>query len=214
MKKQYFIFSVMACMVIFNVKAQNTPIDAFLKELGSHEGVTSVSMSQQMLRDIFTAPRNASVTYSSSSTQNHAINMNHAVKVPEAYISISISKDDLEQMMNVLKMKLLDAKYEPYMEVNRENSNILGYYLKKVNDKSNEIVVLRQQNNQFSAIYIKGDIDFKTLDSFLRRIKSALNQMETSDTGTFQSDQQFVRLMPFKFPEIQELNLKFDSVAR
>ena len=210
MKKQYFILSVIACMMlIFNVKAQNTPIDDFLKKYPSKEGVTHVSMSQQMLKDIFTAPKPNEPNANSFSWF-----YNGKCNVPEAYSSITFSKDISEQMFNDLKKKLTDSKYEQYIEVNREN-NILGYYLKELKDDINEIIVLRRQKDQFSAIYIKGDIEISRIDMYLARIKNALSKMGASNTGIFQPDHQFAYAMPsfdnFKMPDFHDFDFKFDS---
>ena len=197
MKKQYFIYSVITCMlVIFDVKAQNTPIDDFFKKYPSVEGVTHVSMSQQMLKSIFTLPP----------TFNFSI--------PEAYSSVSVSRNDLPPNLSTdFKKMLLSSKYEQYMEMNKENSIILGYYLKKVNDECNEIVVLRHQNNQFSIIYIRGNIDIRRLEAYLLEIKKVMFT-GIADISTSPNNQ-FAFAMPsfddFKFPNFKEFDFKFDS---
>jgi len=252
MKKQYLCLAITGISVIFNVKAQSH-IDDFLKKYPSKEGVTHVSMSQEMLRTIFAASNNSSITYyspadrlepaslsstmsispnirdSSSiqqsiplvvsvavrpdtlfSTRNHALVMPEVMKklgkvysasysasgqefkqtsytssrtipqnlkVPEAYSSVTITKNVSEKMANDMKKRLIDFNYEQYMEVNKENSNILGYYIKKAKNNTNEIVVLRLQKDQFSAIYIKGDIDINHLNQHLTTIKNTLNRL-------------------------------------
>ena len=208
MKKQYFILSVIAGMLaIINVKAQNTPIDDFLKKYPSREGVTNVSMSQEMLRAIFAPPK--SVVENSFFASNY-------LSVPEAYNSVTISKKDIsESLFSDFKRTLLSSKYEQFMEVNKENSSILGYYMKKVNDNTNEIMVLRHQKDQFSAIYIKGDIDINYVNHHLSMIKSALNRLGADNqTGMFRQGHQFAFEMPsfkdFRFPDIQEFNFKFN----
>jgi len=236
MKKQYFIYSVITCMlVIFNVKAQNTPIDDLLKKFPTMEGVTSVSMSQQMLQSIFFSdvkvigagamPRSQSPEQvaepASATTETTVANLLRTVsqdlKVPEAYSSVLVSRTDIPANLSTdLKKSLLSSKYEQYMEMNKENSIILSYYLKKVNDKCNEIVVLRQQKDQFSAIYIRGDIDINQVDRYLSRIRSALNhRMNATDIGIYHPNNQFAFIMPsfddFKFPNFKEFDFKFDS---
>ena len=275
MKKQYLIFSAIACMMaIFNVKAQNTPIDDFLKKYPSREGVTSVTMSQQMLQSIFAPPDNSKSAMSTSdgkvvsaiavskqpastspseetvevtvtgtgvqrrqstvtstsdgkvvvvetpgqntSTSGNArvfgfdvINQN--LNAPEAYSSVTISKEDVpENLFTDFKKTLLSSKYEQFVEMNKENNSILGYYLKKANDKTNEIVVLRHQKNQFSAIYIKGDIDINNLERYLIAIKTKLNLLGANQTDMFPSGHQFAFAMP-SFDNFNIPNFKFDS---
>ena len=187
MKKQFFIIPFIACMLaMFNAKAQNTPIDDFLRSYPSMEGVTSVTISQQMLQSIF--PQNRTTAQQASSTTSigtSSVTFYSRLNVPEAYSSVSVSSTDIPaNWFADFKKTLLSSRYEPFMEMNRENNNILGYYMKKVNDNTNEIVVLRQQKDQFSAIYIKGDIDIDQLDGYLSRIRSALNRMSANPNQT------------------------------
>ena len=202
MKKQYLISLVVTCMVIFNVKAQNTPIDDFLKKwYPSMEGVTSVSMSQQMLQSIFTPP----ILVNSITGES--------MKVPEAYSSVTISKKDVpENLFSDFKKTLLFSKYEQFMEMNRENSSLLGYYMKKVYENTNEIVVLRHQKDQFSAIYIKGDIDINYVNHHLNMIRSALNRLGATNTGLYQPNNQFAFTMP-SYDYNYLWNYKFDPEA-
>jgi len=214
MKKQYFIFLAIAGMTaIMNVKAQNTPIDDFLKKYPSREGVTHVSMSQEMLKSIFAMPKH--VADSPFLAENYP-------KVPDVYNSVAISKKDIpENLYSDFKKSLLASKYEQYMEVNNENSSTLGYYLKKVNERNNEIVVLRHQKGQFSAIYIKGEIEVKDLSQHLNLIKNALRQLgAVNHPKMFFPDHQFAFSMPsfndLKFPNFQGFDFKdfqFDSEA-
>jgi len=210
MKKQYFIYSVITCMLlIFNVKAQNTPIDDFLKKYPSIEGVTSVSMSQQMLQAIFAPPKTETTSI------EDAFFSRKYPTVPEAYSSVTVSKKDVpENLFTDFKRTLLSSKYEQFMEMKKENNSILGYYMKKVNDNTNEIVVLRHQKDQFSAIYIKGDIDINYVNHHLTMIKSALNRLGVTNTGIYH-EHQFAFTMPsfdnFKFPNFKEFEFKFDS---
>ena len=219
MKKQYFLFLVIACMLIISkTKAQNTPIDDLIKKYGSQEGVTNVSISQQMLKAIFNT---TTLTFRETITQDSLIRVRMLLKVPEAYSSISISKTDISaNLFADIKKTLLSSKYEQFMEINKENSNILGYYLKKVKDNINEIVVLRQQKDQFSAIYIKGDIDIDQIDKYLSRIRTALSRMgATNHIGMFQPDLQFAFTMPdfddlkMNLPNFKDFDFKFDSDA-
>ena len=243
MKKQYFIYSVITCMlVIFNVKAQNTPIDDFIKKspYSSMKGVTHVSMSQQMLQSIFTPlndvrvigagalPRSQSSAQASNSasatnettdvklstTTAYQLQLSNLqnLNVPEAYSSMSVSGTNIfSNSFANFKKTLLSSKYEQIMEMNKENSIIFGYYLKKVNDKCNEIVVLRQQKDQFSAIYIKGDIEINQVDRYLSRIKSALDRMSINNIGIYQLNNQFANAMPsLDDLNFQDFNLKFD----
>ena len=284
MKKQYFIFSAVACMMaIFSVKAQNTPIDDFLKKYPSREGVTSVTMSQQMLQSIFAPSDNSNSVMSTSGEKVISITtvskqpaatspseetsevtvtgtgvqrkqstvtstsdgkvvsgttvskqpavtspseetaevivtgtgvqrkqstvtstsdgkvvsvvaapgqntstpggakvfgfdvINQNLNTPEAYSSVTMENTP-ENLFTNFKNTLLSSRYEQFMEINKENSNILGYYMKKVNDSINEIVVIRQQTSQFSAIYIKGNIKIDQVDKYLSKIKNALER--------------------------------------
>ena len=214
MKKQYFISLAITCMVIFNVKAQNTPIDDFLKRYPTLEGVTSVTMSQQMLQSIFAPPKTKTTSIENSFFQYS----NENLKVPEVYSSVTISKKDVpENLFADFKKTLLSSKYEQFMEMNRENNSLLGYYMKKVNDNTNEIVVLRHQKDQFSAIYIKGDIDINYVNHHLTMIKSALIRLGANQTGMFQFGNQFAFSMPsfddFNFPNFKEFDFKFDTDA-
>ena len=245
MKKQYFIFLSIACIsVIFNVKAQNTPIDDFLKTYPTREGVTHVSMSQQMLQSIFSSqrsrlqitgpsatsstpytymwrwvPDSLSVRPSATSSGNIIVGEDGLVSadlgIPEAYSSVSVSKKDIsENLYADFKKTLLSTQYELFMEKNSENNNILGYYLKKTNDNTNEIVVLHQQKDQFSAIYIKGDIDINNVNQNLNMIRNALNLL-----GANQNDDmiQFAFAMPrmedimANLPDFSELKSQMED---
>jgi len=214
MKKQVFIIPFIACMLaMFNVKAQNTPIDDFLKKYPSKEGVTTVTMSQQMLQSIFAPPQKVGTTQSRENFFFIELNQN----VPEAYSSVTISKEDIpENLFSDFKKILLSSKYEQYMEMAKESYSNLGYYLKKVNDQTNEIVVLRHQKNQFSAIYIKGDINFDNLDRYLITIRTKLNVLgATNQNDMFPYDHQFAFSLPsfdnLNFPSFKEFHFKSDS---
>ena len=213
MKKQYFIFLAITCMVIFNVKAQNTPIDVFLKKYPSREGVTHVSMSQQMLQSIFAPPRRIENQSIGGGVKSITLTPQQKLNVPETYSSVSISKTDIPANLSTdFKKTLLSSKYEQYMEINKENNIVLGYYLKKVNDSINEIVVLRHQKDQFSTIYIKGKIDINQVDKYLSRIKDALTQMGANNTDMFNPDHQFAFSTPFPaFDNIRIHNFRFDK---
>ena len=237
MKKQYFISLFITCMVIFNVKAQNTLtevtltgnptakwdpltskmsysaeeisfkipsssqnstssiesndgsqntlIDDFLKKYPypSGRGVTRVTMSQQMLQTIFSKPKSSTLQTGTSTDRSPLTLRGIVVKAPEAYSSVFISNSNLPASLpNDLKTILFSSKYEQYMEVNKENSEILGYYLKKVNDTCNEIVVLRLQDKHLSVIYIKGEIDINDVERYLSTIKSELERISDADT--------------------------------
>ena len=83
------------------------------------------------------------------------------------------------------------------MNENAKPVNVLAYFLKKVKDNNNEIVVLRQQKDQFSAIYIKGDIEINYVNSHLNTIRSALSRLGASNqTNIFPYDYQFAFSMP------------------
>ncbi len=199
MKKQHIILSTLVCLFIsLTVQAQNNPIDLFLKKYSSREGVTNVSVSQQMLQSIFasseqsssristarTSPAKASKPAPAENAEDQS-SMKFAwtvspstLNVPEAYSSVTVSKAEKPaDMFADFRKVLVSSKYEPYMEVNKEENNVLSYFLKKVNDNNNEIIVLRQQKEQFSAIYIKGDIDINKLDQYLSRIRSSLARL-------------------------------------
>ncbi len=219
MKKYHLVISVAVCLFAANVRAQSNPIDDFLKKYPSREGVTNVSVSKQMLEAIFAPPP----TKNTSRTREEAFwyVTGEDMNVPEAYSSVSISKTDKAATMFAdFKKTLLSAKYEQYMEVNREDSNMLTYYLKKVNDQSNEVVVLRQRKDQFSAIYLKGDIDINRVDRYLIRIKSALARMEASSgmqpgfhtDFEFNFNPQFLGDLQCDISDLQNrLNFSFDS---
>ena len=194
MKKQYFIYSVITCMlVIFNVKAQNTPIDDFLKRYPSREGVTDVSISPQIMQSMFRM-------YSAT---------------PETYRSVSVSKTDVAaNLFTDFEKTLISSKYEQYLEVNKEDGN-LRYYMKKLTENSNEIVVMSHQKGHFSAIYIKGNIAIGAVDSYLRIIKDYLIQIGA--TNTIPIERQFAFTLPsfddLKFPIFKEFEFKFDPDA-
>ena len=221
MKKQYFILLAIAGMsAIMSVKAQNTTIDDFLKKYPSREGVTHVSLSQQMLQSIFAPPKDPTDNSHEASMYKHRIRFYGELNVPEAYSSVTISKKDIsENVFADLKKTLLSSKYEQFMEVNKENSSILGYYLKKLNEKSNEIVVLRHQKDQFSTIYIKGDIDINYVNTYLDVIRGALSRFGAyNQIDMFLPGNQFAFSMPsfddLKFPNFQGFDFKdfkFDS---
>jgi len=226
MKKQYFISLFITCAVIFNVNAQNTPIDEFLKKYPSIEGMTNVLMSQQMLRSFFTndprrVPNTHSTTTSSSSQQQgggepftitvrvqpqdgeaitHPITVQSLsrqaradgsviivdgsgrrqnIKIPEAYGSINVSNPGVPEIwFTDFKTMLVSSKYEPILEVTGKNNN-RGYYVKKLNDNLSEVVVLRQQKDQFSAIYLKGEIEIDIIDTYLTIIRDGLSQISS-----------------------------------
>ena len=237
MKKQYFILLAIAGMsAIMNVKAQNTPIDDFLKHYPLGEGVTHVSISQQMLQGMFKPieipitrpPATTSTTTSeevvgviTESKQSASTSRNLYVlgvgtmsnmKAPEAYSSVTYSRKNIpENMFTNFKKTLLSSKYESFMEMNSENKSVLAYYLKKLNSNTNEIVVLRKQIDQFSAIYIKGEIEIDQVDSYLRVIKTSLDrQMRTTQSGMILPGNQFA----FAMPSFDNLRMpEFDSEA-
>jgi len=172
---QRFIFLAILCMpLIFNnINAQNTPIDNFLKKHPSTEGVTNISMSQQMLKSIFASSKNSSL---------------QSLNVPEAYTSLTISKKDIPDYFYTDFMKMLTtSNYESYMDIKKENSQRMSYFIKKLNTHNNEIVVLRQQKDHLSSIYIKGNIDIDNLDVYLRRIRDYLLNLDETNTGLAQS---------------------------
>jgi len=198
MKKQYLISLFITCAVIFNVNAQNTPIDDFLKKYPSRKdgaGVTNVLMSQQMLRSFFASQQGLIIPNSQSSgprTLRWEGNTNERsnddvvrvlvhgrikeIKVPEAYSSVNVSRPGVPEIwFTDFKKMLMSSRYEPILEMRVENNN-LGYYVKKLNDNSNEIIVLRQRDVQFSAIYLKGDIEIDMIDTYLSIIRNGLNQ--------------------------------------
>ena len=145
---------------------------------------TSTSTSEKVLRVVATS-QEPSVTTTKEGVRAYGsygyISQN--LNAPEIYSSVTILKNIHENMSADLRKILLSSKYEPFMEVNKEDIEILGYYLKKVNDNINEIVILRQQKDLFSAIYIRGDIDVNLLDNYLRVIKVSLDQrMRTGQT--------------------------------
>jgi len=288
MKKQFFIIPFIACMLaISTVKAQNTPIDFFLKKYPSREGVTNVTLSQQMLQAIFApsdnskftmltsegtsevtvvgtgksrkistvtstpeveeivsvvaSPRLPASTSTNEKTEEVTIvksgtsqkistitskpeenpnyyvavpkqsasttsgimslilnDLNQNLNVPEAYSSVSISNREIPASVCAdFRRTLLDSKYESFMEINKEKSIELGYYVKKLNDSINEIVVIRQQKDLMSAIYIKGNIKIDQIDRYLSMIKSALARIvATNQTDIFPSDHQFAFATP------------------
>ena len=174
------IFTI-ACMIsIVSVHAQN-PIDEFLKNYDSKEGVTSVSMSQQMLQSVFNKQGSLSVTSSQKlSGVKHSISV-ESINIPEVYRSVTITEIEKPKDIYAKFMKLLTSlNYEQYMEINKDNNNIIGYYLKKLNDNS-EIIVIRQENKRFSAIYIKGDIEINQLDRYLSQIRMAMMRLEVNN---------------------------------
>jgi len=203
MNKRYLILSVFACMlIIFNVKAQKTPIDNFLKKNKlSREGVTNVSMSPDELQSIFeTHNKNASripILYSS-------------MTVPEAYSSVTISKASIPtNLFADFKKRLKSSKYESFMEVNKENEDV-GYYIKKGKKNINEIVVLQQKKNQFSAVYIKGDIAVNQVNNHLRIINNSLRRLSADNTNT--ADRQYTLTIP-TIQNIQDLSLETDTFS-
>jgi len=174
MKLQPHIFSVIAfALLIFaSATAQNTPVDKFLKKYPSAEGVTNISMSQQMLRSIFA---------SSKSLSQQPLN------VPEAYASLTISQKDIPDYYYTDFIKMLIASdYESYMEMKMENSQRMSYFIRKLDIHNNEIVVLRQQKDHFSSIYISGNIEIDDLDIYLRQIRNHLLNRDETATGLTQ----------------------------
>jgi len=213
MKKQYFIYSVIICMlVIFNVKAQNTPIDDFLKKYPLKENMNNISISQPMLQSIFARPK-----HPVENPNAHHLWMTYKeLNIPEAYGSISVSKtDNISNMFVDFKKILLSSNYENLMEMNKENSDVLAYYMKKVNNNTSEIVVLRQQKDQFSAIYIKADIELRQVDDYLRFIKLSLVRLGYNNIFLYQSSSQFARTMfdDFKSSNPHKLVFEFDSFS-
>ncbi len=185
MKKQCFIISLIMSLFAANIYAQNTPIDEFLKKYPSRDNVTNVSVSQQMLQAMFPPAENNTTHFFYGD-----------MKVPEAYSSVSISKaGDAPSIFADFKKILVNAKYEQYLEINKENSSALSYYFKKANNNNNEIVVLRQDKEQVSAIYIKGDINISQVDQYLSRIRSSLFRFGMTDQ---MSDHFFRDLNAFK----------------
>ena len=180
MKKHLIIFAISGILFSTMAQAQNTPIDDFLKIYPYREGVTNVSISQQMLQSIFTPPPSSKKVNQSNETHFFSGMPDDVSNVPEAYSSVSVLKaKNASYLIDRFRRTLLSGKYEQQMEVNNEES-YLGSYLKKLDDHSNEIVVLRRRNDQISAIYIRGDIDINHVDRYLNRIRIALRRMEAS----------------------------------
>jgi len=228
MKKQYFISIFITCAVIFNVKAQNTPIDDFLRRYTNKEGLTTITVSQQMLQSIFAHSNTASeipIIYTLRGSNNDSLSISQiprisfttvpTMNVPEAYSSLSISrKEDSSTNFFLIFINVLNlSKYEKIMEVNQENKNVLGYYMMKVNDKCNEIVVLRQQDDLFSAIYIKGDININQIENYLTRIRSALTRMGAYNTDISQSNNQFAFDISSSYSELAQ-RLRMEEEAQ
>jgi uncharacterized membrane protein YkoI len=181
MKNQYFIFiALTGILTVFNAKAQNTPIDNFLKKYPSKEGVTHIVMSQQMLQSIFATASSA---------------------VPEAYSSLTISKKDIpENFYTAFITMLITEKYELFMEIKMENSQQMSYFFRKLAVHSNETVVLRQQKDHFSSIYIKGDIDAGDIDIYLKKIRAHLLNFD-EEANTFTHELMPQTPQPVKPPE-------------
>ena len=171
--KKYIL--CIACLLIgWSLKAQTSIIDDFLKKIPSKEGVTHVNVSKQMLEAIFEKPVKVSRETSLAS--------------PEAYGSVSVSKISLdpETAFSDFRKKITSSKYEPYMEINKGANEIIGYYQKKISDSSSEVFVLRQQSEQFSAIYLKGDIEIRHLDVYLRQVRNYLARVGSVDYHDYQ----------------------------
>jgi hypothetical protein len=175
------------------------------------EGVTHVSMSQQMLQSIFARPKNPQ-----ESPHAHDLWMTYKeLNIPEAYSSILVSKtDNSSNMFADFKKTLLSSNYEQFLELKKENSDVLVYYIKKVNNNPSEIVVVSQQKNQFSVIYIKGKIEMRQVDDYLRVIKLSLVRMGAiNQIRTFASGHQYTYAMSLSddFKTDFSVNFKFDK---
>ena len=210
MKKQIFIIPMIACFWAISVNAQNTPIDDFLKKYSVREGVTSVSMSHAMLQSIFE-------TYVK---HNQGVDRQIWV-IPEAYSSVSVlNTDQAVNMFADLKRTLLSSKYEQVLDQtttsqDAKTTNVLSYFMKKATGSMNEIVVLRQQNNQFSAIYIKGDMSINNLNAHLNCIKGALVRMGANHPVEMMPfGHQFAYTIPsfehFDFPKFDKESFRFN----
>jgi hypothetical protein len=170
-------------------------MEELMKEYSSKEGVAYVNVSQQMLQNIFEDVAKLPVRMSASSPVQISASRSASasdikkeidVSAPEAFSSLSISKKNHASFVpsktySDFRNAFNKAKFEQYMETNKGNDHVIGYYQKKTGGKSNEIYVLRQQSNHFSVIYIKGDINIKYLNIYLQYIRSYLNKMETGD---------------------------------
>ena len=202
------------------IEAHDTPIDVFMKNYPSKEGITSVTMSQQMLQTIFASSYESKSTTTRSTPEEtvevtvvetgvqrkvstvsrtsdggtvtvssppttvsqdvRIIGLNN-LNVPEAYSSVTVSSTSYNPEVLIANLKKTLPGYETYMEINKEKLIELGYYVKKLNDNMNEIMVIRQQKGQFSAIYIKGNIKIEQVDIYLSKIKNALSRMGAAD---------------------------------
>ena len=141
MKKQYFILLAIAIMtVMMNVKAQNTPIDDFLKTYTPREGVTQVSISGEMLRSIF--------TFSSPS-------------VPEAYSSVTVSRTDIPAYVlpDFITMLLSSNFRISRGIIATSGDDRVLHFVRGDLHRPNEIVAVRQRKDMFLAVYTRGGFD-------------------------------------------------------
>ncbi|MDR0814569.1 MAG: DUF4252 domain-containing protein, partial [Bacteroidales bacterium] len=158
-----------------NLTAQN-PIDEYLKKYPSREGVTSVSVSKEMLESMYAQSSIISPDGILISAYDGKISSTSSSNVPEMYSSITIATTEISSVAAQFKELISKQKYESYMEMNKNGTPTLGYYLKK-NKQSNEFVILKQDKDHFSAIYLKGEIEIKQVDNYLRNIRSHLGRM-------------------------------------
>ena len=195
MKKQYFIIPAIACMTaIFSVHAQNTPFDDILKRFSSREGITIVSMGEQQLKSMFTPPQIITMK------EENLFLRKIGDKTPTYYSSVTISRKDIPKYMleNTIS-SLMKSGYEKSMEINKEDADVLVYlsnFDNRYQQNFGEVMVLRQQNGFFSAIYLAGHIDLSQVDMYLQVIKQSLDSRykTTSSITTIDDDNRFPSL--------------------
>jgi len=164
MKKQYLISLFITCAVIFSVNAQNTPIDDFLRQYPSREGVTHVSLSKDVLHSIFDS---------------------FSPSVPEAYSSLSISRTNIPaNVFADFKRSILALNFRILMYSFNENSEIFRFH--RTTNNGGEIIFLRQEKDLFSAVFIRGNFDDTMQGELYLRIlnKSISDNMLADQIGT------------------------------
>jgi len=157
MKKTLIFITILLSSAVA-VPAQKSVIDLFLEQnQGVARQATCVNISDEMLN----------MCYESSS-----------LLPPERYQSLSLC--NVPAMMEQFEKSDAFKKYNPLMEIKKEDGRIIRYF-QHIQDKKGvikrEIVVCTQYHNDFSVIYLKGDnLSTSTLNTHLELIRGFIDK--------------------------------------
>ena len=177
MKKLYAIAVILICISSI-LKAQNSPVDDFIKKNRTQKGASYVEMSKTMLDATF-----ANTRHTRRSSEN---------KYPESFKSLVFNDTDRE---NEIKKIISNGKYDVLMEMKsskedrRTKENIetgTTYYFRNYDKTgSKEAVIVQNEGKRLSLILMQGDMDIDRLQEYLLNIRIKLSTMGMSGFSLF-----------------------------